>query len=154
MSCPVNADIDIDDGTDLSRAAMGTSSGGDSEVHESQRVYQLTGLADPVYAEASLLVHDFDIVMDINVINRTPQVILVVGTSTTSTAMLFRNSKAKLRKQRGVESSQRIELLDSDERDNFPNLQGEICCRRCGDSWSLEICIPNHFVIGLCSDRN
>ena len=34
-------------------------------------VYQLSGLADPVYAEAYVTVHDYDIVLEIMVINRT-----------------------------------------------------------------------------------
>jgi coatomer subunit beta len=35
-------------------------------------VYQLSGFADPVYAEAFVTVHDYDIVLEILVINRTP----------------------------------------------------------------------------------
>ncbi|CAL8470680.1 g10222 [Coccomyxa elongata] len=35
------------------------------------RVLQLTGLADPVYAEAYVTVHQYDIVLDVTVINRT-----------------------------------------------------------------------------------
>lgn len=35
-------------------------------------VYQLSGFADPVYAEASVTVHDYDIVLEILIINRTP----------------------------------------------------------------------------------
>nr|BAC87706.1 coatomer subunit beta [Botryococcus braunii] len=37
------------------------------------RVLQLTGLADPVYAEAYLTVHQYDIVLDVTVINRTKE---------------------------------------------------------------------------------
>lgn len=36
------------------------------------RVHQLSGLADPVYCEAHLTVHDYDIVLEILVVNRTP----------------------------------------------------------------------------------
>ena len=32
-----------------------------------------TGLADPVYAEAALTVHQYDIVLDVTVVNRTPE---------------------------------------------------------------------------------
>jgi len=35
-------------------------------------VYQLSGFADPVYAEAAVTVHDYDIRLEILVINRTP----------------------------------------------------------------------------------
>jgi hypothetical protein len=34
-------------------------------------VYQLSGLADPVYCEAFVTVHDYDIVLEILVVNRT-----------------------------------------------------------------------------------
>ena len=34
-------------------------------------VYQLTGFADPVYAEAYVTVHDYDILLEILIINRT-----------------------------------------------------------------------------------
>lgn len=61
-------DIDLDDGTDLLRA----TGGGDSSVSELNHVYQLSGFADPVYAEALVTVHDYDIVLEILVINRTP----------------------------------------------------------------------------------
>uniref|UniRef100_A0A7S2PNF9 Coatomer subunit beta n=1 Tax=Leptocylindrus danicus TaxID=163516 RepID=A0A7S2PNF9_9STRA len=61
-------DIDLDDGTDLQRA----TGGGDSSVSELKHVYQLSGFADPVYAEALVTVHDYDIVLEMLVINRTP----------------------------------------------------------------------------------
>jgi coatomer subunit beta len=37
-----------------------------------RHVYQLTGFSDPVYAEASVTVHDYDIVLEMLIINRTP----------------------------------------------------------------------------------
>ena len=37
-----------------------------------RHVYQLTGYSDPVYAEASVTVHDYDIILDMLIINRTP----------------------------------------------------------------------------------
>lgn len=36
-----------------------------------KRVYQLSGFADTVYCEAQLTVHEYDIVLDILVVNRT-----------------------------------------------------------------------------------
>ena len=36
-------------------------------------IYQLTGFADPIYAEAAVTVHDYDIVLDVLVLNRTNQ---------------------------------------------------------------------------------
>jgi len=38
------------------------------------RVLQLTGFSDPVYAEAYVTVHQYDIVMDVTVVNRTNEV--------------------------------------------------------------------------------
>ncbi len=37
------------------------------------RIIQLTGFSDPVYAEAYVTVHQYDIVLDVMVINRTQQ---------------------------------------------------------------------------------
>ncbi len=36
------------------------------------RLHQLTGLSDPVYSEAYINVHQYDIILDIIVINQTP----------------------------------------------------------------------------------
>lgn len=66
-----STDIDIDDGADISRA-LGQD--GSNEYSGNLRhVHQLTGFADPVYAEAYVTVHDYDIVLEILVINRLPQ---------------------------------------------------------------------------------
>eukprot|EP00588_Corethron_pennatum_P010419 CAMPEP_0194266752 /NCGR_PEP_ID=MMETSP0169-20130528/1552_1 /TAXON_ID=218684 /ORGANISM="Corethron pennatum, Strain L29A3" /LENGTH=950 /DNA_ID=CAMNT_0039007509 /DNA_START=102 /DNA_END=2954 /DNA_ORIENTATION=- len=62
-------DIDLDDGSDLLRATGGGA--GSDYSSELSHVYQLSGFADPVYAEALVTVHDYDIVLDILVINRT-----------------------------------------------------------------------------------
>ena len=64
-------DVDLDDGADLARATGYTDSGSRLET-ELRHVYQLSGFADPVYAEALVTVHDYDIVLEILVINRTP----------------------------------------------------------------------------------
>mmetsp|Transcript_15869 Transcript_15869/g.23286 ORF Transcript_15869/g.23286 Transcript_15869/m.23286 type:complete len:967 (-) Transcript_15869:287-3187(-) len=63
-------DLDLDDGGDLQRATGGIGAG--SLSSELNHVYQLSGFADPVYAEALVTVHDYDIVLEILVINRTP----------------------------------------------------------------------------------
>jgi len=44
--------------------------GGSEFANRLERVHQLTGLSDPVYAEAVVTVHQFDIVLDILVINQ------------------------------------------------------------------------------------
>jgi coatomer subunit beta len=64
-------DIDLDDGTDLARAT-GYADGGSLLSNELSHVYQLSGFADPVYAEAFVTVHDYDILLEILLINRTP----------------------------------------------------------------------------------
>lgn len=65
--------IEIEDSiaTDLQRA-MGASTAED-RTEKLNRVVQLTGFSDPVYAEAYMTVHQYDIVLDIAVINRTDE---------------------------------------------------------------------------------
>jgi coatomer subunit beta len=63
-------DVDLDDGSDLARAT------GYDNLHsiwdkDNSHCYPLSGFADPVYAEAIVTVHDYDIVLEILVINRT-----------------------------------------------------------------------------------
>ncbi|RDL42241.1 Coatomer subunit beta [Venustampulla echinocandica] len=59
-------------GLDLERAT-----GGDSAVEDLSsklsRVVQLTGFSDPVYAEAYVKVHQFDIVLDVLLVNQTTE---------------------------------------------------------------------------------
>lgn len=64
-------EVDLMDADDISRAvgSDGNSSNGGSKL---KHVYQLTGYSDSVYAEASVTVHDYDIVLDMLIINRTP----------------------------------------------------------------------------------
>lgn len=66
-----STDIDIDDGADISRAVG--QHGSNEYSGKLRHVHQLTGFADSVYAEAYLTVHDYDIVLEILVINRLPQ---------------------------------------------------------------------------------
>ena len=37
-----------------------------------RHIYQLTGFSDPIYAEASVTVHDYEMTIDMLVVNRTP----------------------------------------------------------------------------------
>jgi coatomer subunit beta len=64
-------DMDLDDGADLARAT-GYNKAGDLWNQELSHCYSLSGFADPVYAEALVTVHEYDIVLEILVINRTP----------------------------------------------------------------------------------
>jgi len=67
------AELDIYDGDDMGRATgKGSGSGVEDFGSRLKHVYQLSGFADPVYAEAVVEVHDYDIVLEILVINRTP----------------------------------------------------------------------------------
>jgi coatomer subunit beta len=66
----VNAgDVDLDDGADLARATGFEK--GSSLAEELSHCYPLSGFADPVYAEANVTVHEYDIVLEILIINRT-----------------------------------------------------------------------------------
>ncbi|XP_073033410.1 coatomer subunit beta-1-like [Primulina eburnea] len=57
---------------DLKRATGEfTKDGNDS--NKLNRILQLTGFSDPVYAEAYVTVHQYDIVMDVTIINRTKE---------------------------------------------------------------------------------
>jgi coatomer subunit beta len=62
------AEIEDEDALDLSRA---TGLNEDEDfASRLKRITQLTGLSDPVYAEAVVTVHDYDIVLDVLVINQ------------------------------------------------------------------------------------
>lgn len=63
--------VDLDDGSDLARAT-GYDKANSLWDQENSHCYPLSGFADPVYAEALVTVHDYDIVLEILVINRTP----------------------------------------------------------------------------------
>ena len=65
--------IDLDDDDD---AALSKATGASQTEDFSQRlkrVTQLTGLSDPVYAEAYVTVHSYDIMLDLLVINQTAE---------------------------------------------------------------------------------
>ncbi|KAF4350944.1 hypothetical protein F8388_021651 [Cannabis sativa] len=55
---------------DLKRATGEFTNDGD-DANKLNRILQLTGFSDPVYAEAYVTVHHYDIVLDVTVINRT-----------------------------------------------------------------------------------
>ncbi|EFJ07199.1 hypothetical protein SELMODRAFT_448563 [Selaginella moellendorffii] len=58
--------------TDLKRAT-GEFTKDSDDTKKLNRVLQLTGFSDPVYAEAYVTVHQYDIVLDVTVINRTKE---------------------------------------------------------------------------------
>lgn len=63
------------DGADEIELDLEKATGGDSAVEDLSsklsRVVQLTGFSDPVYAEAYVKVHQFDIVLDVLLVNQT-----------------------------------------------------------------------------------
>ena len=66
------------DGADAFDADLERATGGDSSAAEDlsgklSRVVQLTGFSDPVYAEAYVKVHQFDIVLDVLLVNQTTE---------------------------------------------------------------------------------
>jgi hypothetical protein len=55
--------------SDLARAT-GLAEAAEESAKRLNRVLQLTGFSDPVYAEAYVTVHQYDIVLDVTVLNR------------------------------------------------------------------------------------
>jgi coatomer subunit beta len=65
------------DGNDEIEMDLEKATGGDSAIEDLSsklsRVVQLTGFSDPVYAEAYVKVHQFDIVLDVLLVNQTTE---------------------------------------------------------------------------------
>jgi coatomer subunit beta len=65
------------DGSDEVQLDLEKATGGDTAVEDLSsklsRVVQLTGFSDPVYAEAYVKVHQFDIVLDVLLVNQTTE---------------------------------------------------------------------------------
>ncbi|CAH8279959.1 unnamed protein product [Arabidopsis lyrata] len=57
---------------DLKRAT-GEFTKDENDANKLNRILQLTGFSDPVYAEAYVTVHHYDIVLDVTIINRTKE---------------------------------------------------------------------------------
>ena len=68
--------VEIEDAvaTDLARATGFADAAASDKDRKLERVLQLTGFSDPVYAEAYVTVHQYDIVMDVTVVNRSKEV--------------------------------------------------------------------------------
>ena len=58
---------------DLERATGGDSGAAEDLSGKLSRVVQLTGFSDPVYAEAYVKVHQFDIILDVLLVNQTTE---------------------------------------------------------------------------------
>ena len=70
---PETAALEFDDDDDIVASATGAFKGELDFAARLKRVTQLTGLSDPVYAEAYVLVHSYDIMLDVLVINQTQE---------------------------------------------------------------------------------
>lgn len=56
---------------DLTKATGAVEAAKDDFISKLNRVVQLTGFSDPVYAEAYVNVHQFDIFLDVLIVNQT-----------------------------------------------------------------------------------
>jgi coatomer subunit beta len=65
------ADVSDDHETMLSKAT-GSSDTKSADQSKLNRVFQLSGFSDPVYAEAYVHVHQYDILLDVIIVNQTP----------------------------------------------------------------------------------
>mmetsp|Transcript_28854 Transcript_28854/g.80675 ORF Transcript_28854/g.80675 Transcript_28854/m.80675 type:complete len:965 (-) Transcript_28854:156-3050(-) len=60
--------------------AIATREGaGSNAAMQQPRIFQLTGYSDPIYAEVNVLVHQYDIVMDVMVYNQTNDTLQALG---------------------------------------------------------------------------
>ena len=69
--------IDDDEFETTLSKAVGNVAKGSGLKDRLERVSQLTGFSDPIYAEACVSVHQFDIVLDILIINQTKNTLQV-----------------------------------------------------------------------------
>lgn len=60
---------------DMSEELGGASSTAEKNEDLEEKIYQLTGYSDPIYAEAFVTVHHYDILLKIVLINRTAKTI-------------------------------------------------------------------------------
>jgi len=65
------SEFDEDDALNVQKAVGNRVVSGDSLSTRLSRIHQLTGFSDPIYAEAAVTVHQFDIVLDFLIINNT-----------------------------------------------------------------------------------
>jgi coatomer subunit beta len=72
--------VEVEDSvaSDLARAT-GLADAAAAASNRLNKIVQLTGFSDPIYAEAYVTVHQYDIVLDVNVINRTNETMQVRG---------------------------------------------------------------------------
>ncbi len=63
----------VDTESDITKATGAQENSDTDLAHKLNRMYQLTGFSDPLYAEAYVNVHQYDIVLDVLVINQTPE---------------------------------------------------------------------------------
>lgn len=71
--------ISYSDDSDMDLMKATGASESNSEIGSLNRVYQLTGFSDPLYAECYINTHKYDIVLEVLVINRTKDTLQNVG---------------------------------------------------------------------------
>jgi len=71
--------VSFEEDTDLDLMKATGASERDTEAGSLNRVYQLTGFSDPLYAECYINTHKYDIVLEVLVINRTKDTLQNVG---------------------------------------------------------------------------
>jgi len=60
---------------DMTEELSGASNAAEKNDDLEEKIYQLTGYSDPIYAEAFVTVHHYDILLKIVLINRTAKTI-------------------------------------------------------------------------------
>jgi coatomer subunit beta len=70
-----NADKGIGGSFDMSEELGSNISAAEKSDDLEEKIYQLTGYSDPIYAEAFVTVHHYDILLKIVLINRTAKTI-------------------------------------------------------------------------------
>ncbi|KAH6561174.1 hypothetical protein BASA50_003834 [Batrachochytrium salamandrivorans] len=90
---------------DLTRAT-GSADRSDEYVSKLDRIIQLTGFSDPIYAEAYVTVHQYDILLDILIVNQTDQTLqnLTVEFSTLGDLKLVERPQSQTIGPRGFHS--------------------------------------------------
>jgi len=71
--------VSFDDDTEMDLMKATGAGERDNEAGSLDRVYQLTGFSDPLYAECYINTHRYDIVLEVLVINRTKDTLQNVG---------------------------------------------------------------------------
>ncbi|KAI3848003.1 hypothetical protein MKX03_001115 [Papaver bracteatum] len=111
---------------DLKRATGEFTKDGD-DANKLNSILQLTGFSDPVYAEAYVTVHDYNIVLDVTVINRTMETLqnLFLEFATVGDLKLERSQNYTLAPESTKEIRTNIKVSSTETRVIFGNIAYE-----------------------------